>query len=63
MMTGEAAWLGFSSSDIFVDRTGVSELHFSPNSQRTFVSPNFLALKKRNVFLELLNVYLSEFFL
>ena len=43
MRTGQAAFLGFSPSDILVDRTRVSALLFCPISQRTFVWLNFLA--------------------
>ena len=42
-MTGEGGFLGFSPSDILVDRTRVSELSICPISQCTFVSLNFLA--------------------
>ena len=44
MRTGEAAFLGFSPSDILVDRTRVSALPICPISQRTFNWLNFLAL-------------------
>ena len=44
MMTGEAAFLGFSPSDILVDCTRVSAMPICPNSQRTFVWLCFLAL-------------------
>ena len=45
-MTGESAFLGFSTSDILVDRTGGSAMPICPISQRTFVRLKFLALKK-----------------
>ena len=37
MMTGEAAFLGFSLSDILVDHTGISAMPIYPISQCTFV--------------------------
>ena len=46
MMTGEAAFLGFSSSDILVDCSRVSAMSICPISQRTFVWLNLSALKK-----------------
>ena len=38
MRTREAVFLGFSPSDILVDRTRVSALHICPISQHTFFS-------------------------
>ena len=65
MMTGEAAFLGFSPSDILIECTGVSEMPICPISQRTFVWPNFLALKKffkfSMNFLNFFPSYLSKF--
>ena len=37
MMTGKAAFLGFSPSDILVDYTGVSAIPICPISQCNFV--------------------------
>ena len=72
MMTGEAAFLGFSPFDILVDRTRVAALSICPISQGTFVCLNFLAyffkdffffffLKLSMIFFGLFKTYLSEF--
>ena len=42
MMTGEAAFLGFSPSDILVDGTGVSVMPISPICKGSFVWLNFV---------------------
>ena len=47
MRTGQAAVLGYSPSDILVDRTTNSALPICPTSQCTFVGPNFLRCKKK----------------
>ena len=58
MRTGEAAFLGFSPSDISVDCTRVSALPICPISQRTLVWLNFLALK---IFLQVFNDFFKTF--
>ena len=65
MRKGKAAFLGFSPSDILVDRTRVSALAFCPISQHTVVWLNFLALQNVlhvfNDFFGLFPSYLSQF--
>ena len=45
---GEAAFLGFSHSDILVDRTRVSVMPISPVSQHTFVWLNLFSFNKKS---------------
>ena len=65
MMTGEAAFLGFSPSDILVGFTRVSAIPISPIGQGTFAWPNFFTLKKilkfSMIFYTFFPSYLSEF--
>ena len=48
MRAGEAAFLGFSFSDILVDRTRVLALPICPISHLTFVWINLFYLNKKN---------------
>ena len=46
IMTGKAAFLGCTPSDMLVDRSGVSAIPICQIRQRTFVWLNFLTLEK-----------------